>query len=79
MVAKFRMGLGIFLMLMGVALLWIGFDAKQNGIDLAEPDGTRGAALFDTLGMWGVFLLLEIYGLIELTTGINLLKKKKNE
>lgn len=76
-VAKFRIGLGIFLMLMGFGLLWIGFDAEQSGIDLAEPDGTRGAALFDLFGKWGVFILLEIYGLIELTTGLNLLKNKK--
>ena len=76
--AKFRIGLGILLMLMGFALLWIGVDAEQNGIDLAEADGSRGAALFDTFGKWGVFVVLEIYGLIELSTGINLLKNKKD-
>ena len=75
--AKFRIGMGILLMLMGFALLWIGFDAEQNGIDLAEADGSRGAALFDTFGKWGVFLVLEIYGLIELKTGLNLLKNRK--
>jgi hypothetical protein len=72
--AKFRIGLGIFLILIGFLLLWVGVDAQNSGMDLTQPDGTRGAALWDVFGVWGVFVLMEIYGVVEIRAGWRLLR-----
>ena len=49
--AKFRIALGIFLLLLSPAMIYIGLDAQENGINLAEPNGSRSAAIFDLWGM----------------------------
>lgn len=67
---KFRLILGILLILISPVLLWIGLDAQQNGIDLAQPDGSRGAALFDSLGAWGLAAVFLIMGIVEVRRGL---------
>lgn len=74
--AKFRITLGIVLILFGPALFYIALDAEQQGINLAEPDGTRGAALFDVLGKWGMLLVCVGVGISEVLTGKSLLNNK---
>jgi len=75
--AKFRIALGVFLLLLSPAMIYIGLDAQENGINLAESNGTRGAAMFDLLGMWGMALVLLGVGISEIVTGKKLLKNKE--
>ena len=77
--ARFRIVLGIFLILMSPMMIYIGLDAKQSGIDLGEPNGTRGAAMFDLFGMWGMALILFGVGVSEVLTAKKLLKDKDGE
>ncbi len=77
--AKFRICLGLFLILMSPAMIYIGLDAEKSGIDLAEPNGTRGAAMFDLFGMWGMALICLGFGVSEVLTGKKLLKDKDGE
>jgi hypothetical protein len=72
--AKFRIALGIFLLLLSPAMIYIGLDAQENGINLAEPNGSRSAAIFDLWGMWGMALVLFGVGISEILTGKQLLK-----
>jgi hypothetical protein len=74
--AIFRIILGIFLVLMSPAMIYIGLDAQEHGIDLGEPTGTRGAAMFDLVGMWGMALISFGVGVSEILTGKKLLKEK---
>ncbi len=74
--AIFRMILGIFLVLMAPAMIYIGLDAEKHGIDLGELNGTRGAAMFDLVGMWGMALIFFGFGVSEILTGKKLLKEK---
>ncbi|PTQ89593.1 hypothetical protein C8N29_106124 [Agitococcus lubricus] len=77
--AIFRMILGIFLVLMAPALIYIGLDAQESGIDLGEPNGTRGAALFDLVGMWGMALISFGVGISEILTGKKLLQEGNDD
>ncbi|MFO1374523.1 MAG: hypothetical protein U1E99_08045 [Agitococcus sp.] len=77
--AIFRMILGIFLVLMAPAMIYIGLDAEKHGIDLGEPNGTRGAAMFDLVGMWGMALISFVVGISEIISGKNLLKEKQED
>jgi hypothetical protein len=72
--AKFRIALGILLLLLGPTLFFIFLNAEQSGINMAEPDGTRGAALFDLLGKWGILGVCVIFGISEVMTGKALLR-----
>jgi len=76
--AKFRIALGVFLLLLSPAMIYIGLDSQENGINLADPNGTRGAAMFDLLGMWGMALVLLGVGISEIVTGKKLLKNKED-
>lgn len=76
--AKFRIALGVCLLLLSPAMIYIGLDSQENGINLAEPNGTRGAAMFDLLGMWGMALVLLGVGVSEIVTGKKLLKNKED-
>jgi|GEM_PF-5027101 len=76
--AKFRIALGIFLLLLSPAMIYIGLDSQENGINLADLNGTRGAAMFDLLGMWGMALVLFGVGVSEVLTGKKLLKNKED-
>jgi len=71
---KFRMALGILLILMSPLLFYIALDAESQGLNLGEPDGTRGAALFDWLGKWGLPLVMIGLGIAEILNGYKLLK-----
>ncbi len=74
--AKFRIALGVFLLLLSPAMIYIGLDAQENGINLANLNGTRGAAMFDFLGMWGMALIFFGFGVSEIVTGRRLLKQE---
>ena len=74
---KFRIVLGIFLLLLGPTLFYFGLNAKANGIDLGEPTGAKGAALFDWLGPWGLFAVCWIGGISEILTAKKLLEDEK--
>ena len=74
---KFRIVLGIILMLMGPMLFYFGLNAKTEGIDLAEPTGAKGAALFDWLGPWGLLAVCWIGGISEILTAKKLLQDEK--
>jgi hypothetical protein len=76
---KFRMVLGVLLILMGPLLFYIAGDAESQGIDLGEVDGSRGAALFDLLGKWGMLALMVGVGISELATGRELLKSRQGK
>lgn len=75
--AIFRMILGIFLVLMAPAMIYIGLDAEKHGIDLGELNGTRGAAMFDLVGMWGMALISFVVGISEIIAGKKLLNNKE--
>ena len=77
--AKFRLGLGVFLLLMVPMMIYIGIDARNTGIDLAQANGSRGAALFDWLGAWGITVVMFGVGVSEILTGKKLLKEKREE
>lgn len=77
--AKFRIFLGVFLILLSPAMIYIGLDAQEHGIDLGEPNGTRGAAMFDLVGMWGMALISFVVGISEIISGKNLLKEKQED
>ena len=77
--AKFRIFLGVFLILLSPAMIYIGLDAQKTGIDLGEPNGTRGAAMFDLVGMWGMALICFGFGVSEILTGKKLLKEKQED
>ena len=72
--AKFRITLGILLLFLGPTLFFLLLDAEQSGINLAKPDGTRGTALFDLLGKWGILAVCIIFGISEVNTGKALLR-----
>jgi hypothetical protein len=72
--AKFRIALGVLLLLLGPTLFFMLLDAEQSGINMADPDGTRGAALFDLLGKWGILGVCVIFGISEVKTGRALLR-----
>lgn len=74
--AIFRIILGILLVLMAPAMIYIGLDAQEHGIDLGELNATRGAAMFDLFGMWGMALIFFGFGVSEILTGKKLLKEK---
>lgn len=74
--AKFRIILGILLVLMAPAMIYIGLDAQEHGIDLGELNATRGAAMFDLFGMWGMALIFFGFGVSEIVTGRRLLKQE---
>lgn len=71
--AKFRIALGVLLLLLGPTLFFMLLDAEQSGINMADPDGTRGAALFDLLGKWGILGVCVIFGISEVMAGRALL------
>ncbi|HRH92638.1 MAG TPA: hypothetical protein PLW01_12090 [Agitococcus sp.] len=75
--AIFRMILGVFLVLMAPAMIYIGLDAEKHGIDLGELNGTRGAAMFDLVGMWGMALISFVVGISEIIAGKKLLNNKE--
>ncbi len=74
--AIFRIILGILLVLMAPAMIYIGLDAQEHGIDLGELNATRGAAMFDLFGMWGMALIFFGFGVSEIVTGRRLLKQE---
>ena len=74
---KFRIVLGIILLLLGRILFYFGLNAKANGIDLGEPTGAKGAALFDWLGPWGLLAVCWIGGIAQILTAKKLLEDEK--
>lgn len=77
--AKFRIALGFFLLMLAPALLYIGLDSQQNGIDLAEAHGSRSSVMFETFGVWGMFIVFVFVGISEIVAGKELLNKQDEE
>lgn len=74
---KFRIVLGIILLLLGPMLFYFGLNAKANGVDLGEPTGAKGAALFDWLGPWGLLAVCWIGSISQILTAKKLLEDEK--
>ena len=74
--AKFRIVLGVLLLLLGPLLFYIALDAETNATNLAAPTGAKGAALFDVLGAWGLLAVCLMMGVSEILTGWKLLKNR---
>lgn len=76
---KFRMAVGILLILMSPLLFYIALDAESQGLNLGEPNGARGAALFDWLGKWGLLAVMIGFGIAEILNGYKLLKNPEQD
>lgn len=64
---------------MGPLLFLAAGDLESRGLDPGEPDGSRGAALLDGLGKWGVLALMLGVGIAEVRTGRRLMRGREGD